>query len=361
MKQKKVATIILFTLPLFIFILFAAIKLSTYQPKDIEPAPINNRNHAPLLPDNSRIKILSWNLQYMAGKKYLFFYDEWDGSGPDKRPSPEEIQKTFKRVVQIINDEDPDILLLQEIDVDSKKTDYDDQLAILLSMISPEYKSYSSCWYWRASFVPHPKIMGKVGLKLAVISKYKIISSERHQLPVMPGNFIIRNLNFKRAVLKTEIGLKSGQTLTVMSTHLDAFAQGSDTMQKQVQAVSDLLNNLNNNSKNWLIAGDFNLIPPGQSYSLLPEDEKQYFQKETEMELLYNQFHVYPSLNDIQGENIYNWFTHFPNRQKAPDRIIDYIITSENIIPEDYFVRSNDTLDISDHLPLVMEFTIKSR
>ncbi|HRX17211.1 MAG TPA: endonuclease/exonuclease/phosphatase family protein, partial [Spirochaetota bacterium] len=105
----------------------------------------------------------------------------------------------------------------------------------------------------------------------------------------------------------------------------------------------------------------FNLIPPGQSYSLLPEDEKQYFQKETEMELLYNQFCVYPSLSDIQGENIYKWFTHFPNRQKAPDRIIDYIITSENIIPKDYFVRSNDTLDISDHLPLVMEFTIKSQ
>jgi endonuclease/exonuclease/phosphatase family metal-dependent hydrolase len=27
---------------------------------------------------------MNWNVQYMAGKNYVFFYDRLDGSGPDR-------------------------------------------------------------------------------------------------------------------------------------------------------------------------------------------------------------------------------------------------------------------------------------
>ncbi|MDA3899307.1 MAG: endonuclease/exonuclease/phosphatase family protein [Spirochaetes bacterium] len=355
--MKKILFIAVPILAILLF--FILVRITTYHPDAIEQLDVSNSNTAQPMPINETIKILSWNVQFMAGKDYLFFYDEWDGSGPDTRPDKKAIKKTFTRVAEIISSENPDIILLQELDVDSKKTDYEDQLEVLLSMISPEYTSHTSCWYWRALFVPHPKIMGRAGLKLAIISKFKISSARRHQLPLMPNNFIVESLNFKRAILEAEIETVSGKTFTVMSTHLDAFAQGSDTMQKQVQYTAELLKSLQSDNREWVIGGDFNLVPPGQSYSLLPEDEKRYFQRDTEMALLYNLFQVYPQKSDIDADKITEWFTHFPNRQNKPDRIIDYIITSETVTPVNYYIRSKDTLDISDHFPFIFEFEIK--
>ncbi|MBF0107411.1 MAG: endonuclease/exonuclease/phosphatase family protein, partial [Deltaproteobacteria bacterium] len=138
----------------------------TYHPKDIEK---ENTYCDPLAPTPSLsagrdLKILSWNVQYMAGKKNVFFYDKPDGSGPDTRPEARDILATLKEVVRIINAETPDIVLFQELDDGAKRTDYANQLELLLSKIGKDYPCYTSSYYWKAAFVPHPKIMGPVGM-----------------------------------------------------------------------------------------------------------------------------------------------------------------------------------------------------
>lgn len=332
---------------------------STYHPSQIEEVEFFNTEDAPLLKKGQKCKILTWNLQYMAGKNYVFYYDEWDGSGPDIRPSKDDITKTFERTAEIIKKENPDIILLQEMDEDNYRTDFEDQTKRLLKMISPEYKSYTIAWYWRASFVPHPKIMDKVGVRLAIISKYRISKSIRHQLPLMPNNIIIRNLQFKRAILEASFPIDGSDTpFIAMSTHLDAFAQGSDTMQKQVNYVKKILSEFNSQNYQWIIGGDFNLLPPGNSYNRLPEDEKQYFQKQSEMSELYNNFNVIPTVEEIDKDPS-TWYTHFANYNSNPDRTIDFLILSNNLQYDKYYVRNKDTLDISDHMPVILEFTIK--
>ncbi len=352
-KLYKISGSVLFVL----LVLFTAFYFSTYHPAQIQSEKIYSAKNAPVLKKGETYKVLSWNVQYMAGKNYVFFYDEWDGSGPDVRPSSKDIAVTFKRVAEIIVSENPDIILLQEMDFNSKRTDYQDQLKELLNLLPEEYSSYTETFYWKAAFVPHPKIMGKVGMKLAVISKYKISDSVRHQLPMMPNNYIIKNLQFKRAVLDAAFPVNDGKSISFMSTHLDAFAQGSDTMQKQVLYIDNLLSSKNDKGENYVITGDFNLLPPGKSYDLLPEDEKPYFQKETEMKILYDKFNVLPALPNIEKQ-MSRYFTHFANYNKAPDRIIDYMIYSNDIKVKSYYVRSEDTKDISDHFPVIMTFTI---
>ncbi len=80
-----------------------------------------------------KLKILSWNVQYMAGKNHVFFYDVPGFSGPDERPLPEEVREILVEVARIIGDENPDIVLLQEVDDGSKRTDYLDELGALRS------------------------------------------------------------------------------------------------------------------------------------------------------------------------------------------------------------------------------------
>lgn len=332
-----------------------AFYLSTYHPKQIESMPVVSSGAEPMFVKGQKIKVLCWNVQFMAGKNYVFFFDEWDESGPDVRPSSEDIAITFEEVVRIIKDENPDIILLQELDSKAKRTDKEDQLARLIEMLPAEYSAYTSAWYWKALFVPHPKIMGSVGMQLAVISKYKMDSAVRYQLPLMPNNVIVRNLQFKRALLEAVFPVEGGTSFSAFSIHQDAFAQGSNTMQEQVNLVSSVLSQKEEQGGSWLIGGDFNLLPPGDSYARLPDYEKPYFQPESEIARLFDEFIGYPSLDDMNGEHKESFYTHWPNYGTKEDRTIDYYFTGKNIEVTNYYVRQHDTTLISDHFPFLME------
>jgi endonuclease/exonuclease/phosphatase family metal-dependent hydrolase len=148
--------------------------------------------------------------------------------------------------------------------------------------------------------------------------------------------------------------------LKVLNTHLDAFAQGTDTLEKQVQEIESILENNDKEGHPWVIGGDFNLLPPGRAYDLLGEEEKKSYRKETEIESLFKKYQAVPSLEEVNGADPEKWFTHFPNNPDItkPDRTIDYIFLSSDIKLGKHHIRQDDTLGISDHLPVVVGFEL---
>ncbi|MCU0445861.1 MAG: endonuclease/exonuclease/phosphatase family protein [Microscillaceae bacterium] len=355
---------ILVILMLLILAFAGLVYFGTYQPEALQNEPIVSPSDAPILSAKQKIKVLSWNVQYMAGKNYVFFYDLLDGSGPDERPSRADIDKTTEAVARLIYQENPDIILLQELDEGSKRTDYEDQLQKLLTLLPQEYSSHTSAFYWKVWFVPHPRIMGKGGMKLSVISKYKIQKSVRHQLAQIEQkvwyNWLMKQFNFKRAIQEVSLPLSNGKELLVFNTHLDAFAQGTNTMQRQVAYTKKLLAEKTRQNIPWLIGGDFNLLPPGKSYSLLSPDIQKYYQPVSEISPLFTDYQAVPSAAETEGAEREKWFTHFPNNPKIkqPDRTIDYIFLSKKVKLGNHYIRQQSTLTISDHLPVVVEFEL---
>ncbi len=329
----------------------------TYHPDDLQIQPVVCSNSAPLIKPGQNLKILTWNVQYMAGKNYVFWYDRLDGSGPDERPSSSDIASTLRAVARVIQKEDPDIILLQEVDDGARRTGYEDQLEKLLALLPKVYVCNTSAYYWKASFVPHPRIMGSVGMKLSTISKYKIGEAKRHQLARIPEDPVTRQFTLKRAILEARFPQTDGKTLAVLNVHLDAFAQGTRTMQQQVEQTVSLLKKLSREGLHWVIGGDFNLLPPGGGYDHLVESEKKYYNPDTELAAIFRLFRGIPGLKEVRGPEYKKWFTHFPNKDTItrPDRTIDYIFISNDIQLGDHYVRQNDTLEISDHLPVVAE------
>ncbi|MBL8020819.1 MAG: endonuclease/exonuclease/phosphatase family protein [Leptospirales bacterium] len=334
---------------------------ANYHPAELEQEAVVCPATAPTLKKGQNIKVLNWNVQYMAGKNYTFFYDVLDGSGKDTRPSSEDIAITIKEVARVINEEKPDILNLQELDEGSKRTDFADQLQLLLKLIPPEYACYSDAFYHKSAFVPHPSILGAVGMKLATISKFKMTAATRHQLALIPSNFVTQQFNLKRAVLEVQMPVEGDKDLVVLNTHLDAFSQGTNTMELQVAEVKEILEKATTNGSPWVMSGDFNLLPPG-AYDLIRQDERAYYKPETELAGLYKEFQIVPTLDDTKptNPNRARWFTHYPNGKRAtgPDRTIDYVLYSPRLKLGPYAVRSADTLRISDHLPFRAEFKI---
>lgn len=334
--------------------------LTTERYAELEPVDTQCSAEAPLLNPERPLKVLSWNIQFLAGKNYIFFYDAIDGSGKDEAPSREDMKITLDEVVRVIRNENPDVVLLQEVDVDAKRTAHQDQVALILNALQPLYPCSTSTYYWRAGFAPHPNIMGSIGMKLATFTKFKISQAQRHALGEFPANFIVRQFRPKRAILDSFAPTSTGGLVRILNTHLEAYSQGSDLMQFQVNRTANLLKTIEASKTAWLLGGDFNLLMPGRSYNDLSVEQRSLYQEQTEFKILSDQFNTIPKLEDVNGEQHELWYTHFPNdrKVKGPDRTIDYILYGTQLKPLMYQVRSRDTLKISDHLPVIATFEI---
>ena len=360
MRFRKPALILVTSLAGLAVLLALLVWAMTFHPAAVQEEAVACAPHVPTVRPGQVLRVLSWNVQFMAGKDYVFFYDLPDGSGPDERPSRRDIDATLAEVARVIAEENPDLLLLQEMDDGAARTDHEDQLARLLELLPSDYACHASAFYWKAAFVPHPRILGAVGMKLSTVSKYRITRAMRHQLTMIPSDPVKRQFSLKRAVLEVSVPVEGGAELAVFNTHLDAFAQGTDTMERQVFEVAGLLENADRAGGLWLAAGDFNLLPTSQAYERLQPEQRAYYLPESELEPLYARYGSVPGPAETGGSDFARWFTYFPNDPvvKGPDRTIDYIFFSDRLEPERKGIRRQDTLGISDHLPVTASFVL---
>ncbi|MCY1346373.1 Endonuclease/Exonuclease/phosphatase family protein [compost metagenome] len=331
----------------------------TWHPAPREELPVLCSAQAAELQPGQALKVMTWNVQYLAGKRYVFWYDLADGSGPDLRPTAADLAYTLDEVARVIRDEAPDVVLLQELHEGAKATDYQDQLLLLQERLSDLYPCSTQAFYWKAAFVPHPKILGSVGMKLATLSRFRIERAERLQLPLAASDPISRQFGLKRALQLNYLPIRGGGRLAVINTHLEAFAQGDDTMQKQVAMSRGLLDQLEAENTPWVFGGDLNLLPPGQ-YPRLSATQRSWYAPDSELSELAGRYPVIPSLAESEGSDQAAWYTHFPNDPQvaAPDRTLDYLFHSPQLTRLAANVRQNDTLQISDHLPLIGRFLL---
>ena len=198
-------------------------------------------------------------------------------------------------------------------------------------------------------------------MKLAIISKYKISGARRHSLsPITTDSLVMRQFKPKRAVLEAMMPVEGGKRLHAMNGHLSAFAQGSDTMERQARQVWEMLRRLEEKGEFGFVAGDFNLIPPG-THARLPESAKKAFHPTVyEIKPLFDSYGAIPSYEEIHSTEYKKWLTHTATRKKIkiPDKTIDYIFFTKKIGISAHYVRQKETWPISDHLPVAASISI---
>lgn len=357
MPLPRFARLFALALVLLLGALCALIYALTWQPQAREVAHSACTGQVPFLQPGQALKVMTWNVQYLAGKHHVFWYDLPGGDGPDERPSSEDLATTLDAVVRILRDEKPDVVLLQELHDGARATDYQDQLALLQERLSDLYPCASQAFYWKAGFVPHPRILGSVGMKLGTLSRFQIARAERLQLPEIPSNPLSQLFQLKRALLVSYLPIRGGGELVAINTHFDAFAQGDDTMQRQVAMTDGLLQQLQKTDSPWVLGGDLNLLPPGQ-FQHLPQSQRGWYTADSELLALASRYPMIPSLSQANGAEQAQWYTHFPNDPAAsgPDRTLDYLFYSQRLTPFTSQVRQHDTQTISDHLPVIGRF-----
>ncbi|KAB0501276.1 endonuclease/exonuclease/phosphatase family protein [Pseudomonas moorei] len=329
----------------------------TWRPDAREVLPVSCSTQAPLLAPGQALKVMTWNVQYLAGKRYVFWNDQ--AAGTDEAPTADDMAFSLDEVARVIRDEQPDVVLLQELDDGAKASDYQNQLKLLQERVADLYPCSAHAFDWKADFIPDPHIFGSVGRQLATLSRYEIEHAERLQLPVSQVNLISRQFKPKDALLLTYLPLSDGGQMAILNTHLDRATQPDDTLQTQISAVTKVLDKFESRGTPWLIGGDFNLLPLGQ-YQRLPSEQRTPYSADSALHVLWDKYPMIPTNNEASGIDRARWLTHYPNDPgvSGPDRTVDYLFYSPRIKRVEARVRQDDTLRISDHLPVIARFLL---
>jgi len=336
-------TVLLGTLILFL----VYVRVEDYRPPDL--VTISEDDQAPALSDSSTLKLVTWNIGYGGLDASMdFFYD----GGRQTRPSEEKVISNMKGIVEKLSPfREYDLVLLQEVDQDSKRSYHVNQYEILEEHFAG-FSAYFGMNY-RVPFVPIPlkEPMGRVRSGLMTLSGPAPARVTRHQFP---GNYSwpMNLFMLDRCFLVNRYPLTSGRELVVINTHNSAYDDGSLRRGQMNHLKAFLLSEYNQG--NYVVAGgDWNQSPYGLPPAL-PE-------------------HLFDTINLTYVEEGYpatdwNW-AYDPlvptnrrvsvpyDKNRSLTTIIDYYLLSPNIR-----LKEVQTLDLdfqySDHQPVRLHIAL---
>lgn len=302
-------------------------------------------------PGGHELKLVCWNLQFCAGRSGLFFYE----GGERVIATEREVTNTLADVIAALREIDADVVLLQEVDVDSDRTGRIDQLAAIVAALA--MPTWTSTPYHRVPYVPIPirRPMGRVNTHLAILSKWRIASAMRHPLSFMREGAMRRAFNLRRAVLEARIAGESG-SIAVLNTHLSAFSGGDGTVARQVAEVRAIGRSIAGERVPMVLAGDFNALPPGDDYRRLGRYAWEYADPSPPLVDLYADWRPGVAA-EVAIADVERYGTFVPIENDVPDRTIDHVFANDRVQMRGFEVIPG-LGKVSDHLPLVFRFAV---
>lgn len=365
-KILKVLLVLLIVVIVFGAGFILALQLFEYRPDDVTElnvsySDVSEGNNLSL---NTNIKVLTFNTGYASLSETEDFV--MDGGQKGRMDTQAEVETNLEGISSILIRENADIVLLQEVDVDSKRSYEIDQLAHYQDILGT---SSVLAYNYRCIFVPFPlslsQMMGKVNSGIATFSEYYYEDAERIQLP---GSFSwpINLANLKRCILITRFSVESSdKELVVINVHLSAYDDGTMRLE-ETQALQAIMIDEYSNGNYVIVGGDFNQTFPdgviddtGDTVEFLyPLSDSSIWQA--------------PPLN---SEGFIENNFQFGVDESTPtcrllDKPLDLVDESNNqyylidgfIVSENITITSVETLDesfkYSDHNPVVMNISL---
>ncbi len=338
---------------------------------DVEDAVLYEAKNSTTAPvPGATIKIMTWNIRFGIGRLPFF----GDSCGERSIFTESEVMDALESIANKINELDPDIIVMQEVDRESKRTAYIDQVQWLLDNTDLNYGAYASMW--QAQVIPSDGI-GRIDAGNAVFSKWDIESAERIQLPLRGDQDALTLLFYlRRNVLKTKITIPGQDDFYVVNTHSTAFAT-DDTKQKHIDKFVETLDDIDVAGYSFISGGDLNSIPPGaEAYDFCltdvcpgneyhtdsdggPHREGSYFNnfdnERSLLEPLYNSYN--PAITLIEAIATDGHLTHSTASENPWDRKLDYLFTNLAVVENSGQTHQN-TLMLSDHAPITATVTL---
>ena len=238
--------------------LIAYLSITEYKPAPVQAADrIIRRGEENAV--GSTVTVYTWNMGYAGlGEESDFFMDGGTMVNP---PSREIVEKNMAGIQEFMGQHPADAWLIQEVDVNSARTEGMDQFARLTEAIVGDS---AFAYNYKCPFVPIPlPPMGRIEGGLATVTPHSIKEeADRVSLPC-PFTWPVRAANIKRCLLVTRMAVEgSDRELVLINLHLEAYESGEGRI-AQTKQLLELMQQEYAKGNYVIAGGDFNQSFPG--------------------------------------------------------------------------------------------------
>lgn len=340
---------------LFLVVLFGSNQIvNRFAPK--EPAEYfqaTKLKPAPASVDS--LQIMDWNIKF-GGARIDFFFDCY---GDRVHMTEAEVLKNLEGLAKKINHENPDVLILQEVDITGARVAGVNQVQWLLDHTQMNYAVYASQW---DAYIPKYGL-GRVNSGNAILSRWPLDSAVRVALPQMQEKpWLERYFYLRRNLLEARLKVPN-KDFWVVATHLEAYCK-DNTRLLQLQILNKTVRKHIQRGEAVLFGGDLNTLAPGTKKlkgfddSVCPDEEFVMDDYTAEREWLAPFYKTYneaiPLAEYQQDEKRY--YSHTVNGKGFWNRRLDYLFSNKPLkngrIHQGNQPNEMPTMPLSDHAPL---------
>lgn len=356
---------------LFLFLIFVSCEPVIDTIDEVRDADDYSKENAIAAPSKDTILVMTWNIRFGCGSEILWF---GDACGGRTLLTKDEVTRNLDRVIEEINKIHPDILLLQEVDIKTKRVAYIDQMKYIMDRTYFGWGAYATSWH--IQFIPSDGI-GRMDFGNAILSVWPLTEAKLNPLPLRKDlDALTKSFYVRENVISCHIKMPNGTEFNVANVHLSAFAT-DDTKYRQLQTYIQLCEKLASGNMPLVTGGDFNLLPPNSDkldYCFEDKCEGEHFHspgddpmhKEgsnyepeiTWMQEIYDKYN--PSLPlDVYKANQSKYFSHATIPPPYMwDRTLDYLFTNGTWVTGSH-ITHQDLRIHSDHAPVSALWRIK--
>ena len=333
------------------FLIFAS--ATTLKVQDTEAMDISGSVSAEI-DARQPLTVLTWNMGYGALDARQDCY--WDGGTGVDGESADAVQANVDAMKAEISKLNPDIIFLQELDVNSKRSYNIDELASFRETFAEDAYSSSFARNFKAGFVPLPTYnpTGRVEAGIATFSKFAVTDASRVQLPI-PFSWPMNLFNLKRCLLINRLPIEgSDKELVLINLHLEAYDDGEGKA-KQLAMLMDTMQQEYEKGNYVIAGGDFNQTFSTADYQKYPKMNDwicPVINAADYPDFTFKMDDTYPTCRSL--------YKPYADADKADFQyyMIDGFIVSNNIK-----ISSLETLDLgfenTDHNPVLMSVSFE--
>ncbi len=333
------------------FLIFATV--TTLKVQDSAAVAITDSANAGAEP-GSTLSLLTWNIGYGALDERQDCY--WDGGKGVDGESKETVLANLSAMIDKIAELEPDIVFLQEVDADSKRSYRINELNEWKQALSGDRYCQTFAENFKAGFVPLPLYnpTGRVDAGIAVFSRFRVSDATRVQLPI-PFSWPMSLFNLKRCLLINRLPIQgSDKELVLINLHLEAYDDGEGKAKQLAMLMDTMQTELDKG--NYVIAGgDFNQTFSTTDYAKYP--------KRNDWVCPVINAADYPDFTFRMDDAVPTCRSLYKPYAQADRSDFQYYMIDGFIVSNNLTINRLETLDLgfqnTDHNPVAMSVTLK--
>lgn len=304
-----------------------------------------------IVPGNAYF-IMTYNIGFGAyHKDYSFFMDGGKQSWADDEES---VIAGVCSMAEVINDVNPDFVLLQEVDIDGTRSYHVDELELLNQFVKGYYYDYAQNYDSPFLFVPPWQPHGANKSGLVTYSRAKITDAMRRSLPISESFSKLMDLD--RCYSISRIPTENGRQLCIYNVHTSAYGGSDEIRAAQLATLYEEMEADYREGNYVICGGDFNHDLREEKVENAPKWAYS-FPRETLPEGFQMGIDCAKDAEDV-AHNTYRSAETPYDEETSYTVTLDGFIVSENV-KVNYYQHMNWGYEFSDHDPVLMQFILE--